>query len=77
MLPYPNAKIYLNWPNTKVPLLVMPANNTISGSNGLQYKIQSEKYIEKCTNNIKRLEVIEGSHDFVTKAYEKVAKVIG
>lgn len=54
----------------------MPANNTISGSKGLQYKIQSEKYIEKCTSSIKRLEVIEGSHDFVTIYYKRVANVI-
>lgn len=66
-LPYPNAKIYLNWPDIKVPLLVMPANNTISGA--VQYKTQSEKYIEKCTSSIKKLEVIEGAHDFVTISY--------
>jgi hypothetical protein len=45
VLPYPNAKIYLNWPDIKVPLLVMPSNDTVSGSNGQQYKTQSEKYV--------------------------------
>ena len=28
-LPYPNAKLYLNWPDIHVPLLVMPANKTV------------------------------------------------
>ncbi len=29
--PYPNSTINLNWPNIDVPLLVMVANETVSG----------------------------------------------
>jgi hypothetical protein len=39
--PYPGSKVNLNWPDITVPLLLMPANSTVSDPNsGDQYLTQ-------------------------------------
>lgn len=64
--PYPNSQIDLNWPNIGVPLLVMPANQTVSnGQYAKMYLEQAQKYLEKCGSATKRLTVMAGDHAYV------------
>lgn len=64
--PYPDSKINLNWPDIDVPLLVMPANATVSiGDYSKMYIEQSQKYIDKCTSPTKNLMIIQGDHGYV------------
>lgn len=74
---YPNTRIYLNWPDVTVPLLIMPSNSTTGGQDPAnQYWIQSNKYLQKCSSPLKKLTVMAGAHDFVLVVHEEVAAEI-
>lgn len=67
--PYPDSKIQLNWPDIGVPLLIMPANNTVSsGQYQNIYWKQCQKYLQKCTAGSKEIKLMEGDHGFVLKS---------
>jgi len=67
--PYPSSAINLNWPDISVPLLVLPAKDTVSKDDKYSpaYLTQCQKYIDKCTSANKQLTPIEGDHGFVLK----------
>ena len=73
--PYPTASIPLNWPDITVPLLVLPANDTLYGGSQCctMYLTQSQKYISKCTNPKKLMQIMPGKHEFVLETPATVA----
>ncbi len=66
-MPYPASMIPLNWPNIDVPLLILPAKNTVNGTDKYSnmYNIQCQKFLDKCTNVNKQIIVMEGDHGYV------------
>lgn len=63
--PYVGAKVDLNWPNITVPLLLMPANDTITNpSSSNYYLLQMTKYQSKATTST--MSILPGNHGIVT-----------
>lgn len=56
----------------------MPANGTVHGGDqcDTMYLTQSEKYIAKCTNANKLMQIMQGKHEFVLEIPEAVADQI-
>ena len=51
----------------------MPAKSTVAGE---QYRTQSQKYLEKCTNPVKMMQIMEGDHGFVLLQAEKITELV-
>lgn len=69
--PYPGAKINLNWPDITVPLLIMPANSTVSDTKNPQYLTQVQKYQTKATSAT--ISILPGNHGIV---YEQPTEIV-
>lgn len=67
--PYPSSS--LNWPNITVPLLIMPANKTVSdATSGHMYYQQCQKYQSKATSAT--IDILPGEHSIVYENPEAV-----
>ncbi len=55
----------------------MPANNTItSGDYSAMYAKQVQKYMDKCTNVNKIVQIMAGDHSFALKIPSQVAALV-
>ena len=56
----------------------MPANGTVNGGDqcGTMYLTQNQKYIDKCTNPNKLMQIMSGKHEFVLETPGVVADQI-
>lgn len=75
--PYPNASLYINWPDIVVPLLILPAKDTLEkGQYSPIYVTQVQKYLDKCTNVNKNKVIMDGDHGFVLVIPDQVSATI-